>query len=95
VAASSTITLKLDAETKARISRLAIARGCNEHSIMRSAIERYVTREELREQFDQDALAAWADYQATGLHVTGEEMDAWFVRVIAGETDAEPPLPHT
>jgi predicted transcriptional regulator len=60
---------------------------------MREAIEQYVDREERREQFRQDALAAWAEYQATGLHVTGEEADAWLARLEAGE-DAEPPECH-
>lgn len=63
------------------------------HWLMREAIEQYVDREERREQFRQDALAAWAEYQATGLHVTGEEADAWLARLEAGE-DAEPPECH-
>lgn len=40
--------------------------------------------ERLREQFRQDALAAWADYQATGLHVTAREADAWLAELEAG-----------
>jgi predicted transcriptional regulator len=60
---------------------------------MREAIEQYVEREERREQVPQDALAAWADYQATGQHATAEEADAWLARLEAGE-DAEPPPAH-
>lgn len=48
-----------------------------------------ITRERLR----HDALAAWADYRATGRHVTAEEADTWLARLEAGE-DAEPPVPH-
>ena len=40
---------------------------------MREAIEEYVEREEKRAQFRQDALAAWAAYQATGLHASAAE----------------------
>jgi predicted transcriptional regulator len=46
-----------------------------------------------REQVRKDALAAWAEYRATGLHVTAEEVDAWLAQLEAGE-DAEPPTPH-
>jgi len=50
-------------------------------------------QEEMREQFRADALVAWTDYQATGLHVTEEEADAWLAKLEAGE-DAEPPECH-
>jgi predicted transcriptional regulator len=89
----TTTSLKLDAETKRRLQRLAETRRRSAHWLMREAIEQYVTREEQREQVRQDALAAWNEYQATGLHVTAEEADAWLARLEAGE-DAEPPLPH-
>jgi predicted transcriptional regulator len=57
---------------------------------MREAIEQYVEREEKREQFRRDALAAWAHYQATGLHATAEEADAWLAKLEEGK-DAPPP----
>jgi predicted transcriptional regulator len=57
---------------------------------MREAVEQYVTREEQREQLRLDALAAWDNYQTTGLHATAEEADAWLARLEAGE-DAEAP----
>jgi hypothetical protein len=42
---------------------------------MREAIEQYIEREEARERLRHDALAAWADYQATGLQISAEEAD--------------------
>jgi predicted transcriptional regulator len=50
-------------------------------------------RKEKREQFHQDASAAWAHYQTTGLHVTAKEADAWLTKLEAGE-DAAPPKCH-
>ncbi len=88
-----TTSLKLDAETKARLQRLADARRRSAHWLMREAIEQYLEREERRERLRQDALAAWAEYKATGHHVTAEEADAWLARLEAGE-DADPPPPH-
>ncbi|MBI1740706.1 MAG: ribbon-helix-helix protein, CopG family [Candidatus Koribacter versatilis] len=86
----STTSLKLDIKTKERVQRLASARRRSPHWVMREAIEQYVEREEKREQFRQDALAAWAHYQTTGRHVTAEEADAWLAKLEAGK-DAAPP----
>ena len=41
----------------------------------------------------RSAHAAWAEYQATGLHLTAEETDDWLVKLEAGE-DADPPECH-
>ncbi|MGA2346101.1 MAG: CopG family ribbon-helix-helix protein [Candidatus Sulfotelmatobacter sp.] len=86
----STTSLKLDTEVKKRVQRLAAARRRSPHWLMREAIEEYIEREEKREQFRQDALSAWAHYQATGQHVTAEDADAWLARLEAGK-DAAPP----
>jgi predicted transcriptional regulator len=90
---SATTSLKLDSELKERVHRLATARRRSAHWIMREAVEQYVEREEKGEQFRAAALAAWSVYQATGLHATAEEADAWFAKLEAGE-DAEAPECH-
>jgi predicted transcriptional regulator len=89
----ATTSLKLDSDLKERVQRLALARRRSAHWIMREAVEQYVGREEKREQFRQDALAAWNAYQATGLHATAEEADAWLAKLEAGE-DTEAPTCH-
>ena len=90
---SATTSLKLDIELKERVQRLASARRRSAHWIMREAVEQYVGREEKRERLRRDALAAWNDYQVTGLHATAEEADAWLAKLEAGE-DAEAPECH-
>jgi predicted transcriptional regulator len=90
MATLSTTSLKLDSALKERVHRLASARRRSSHWLMREAVEQYVEREEKREQLRQDALAAWADYQATGLHVTAEEADAWLAGLEAGNHAATP-----
>jgi predicted transcriptional regulator len=87
---ASTTSLKLDVDVKQRVQRLASARRRSPHWLMREAIEEYVEREEKREQFRQDALAAWAHYQTTGLHATTEEADAWLAKLEAGKNAAPP-----
>jgi predicted transcriptional regulator len=93
MAASSTTSLKLDETTKERVQRLASARRRSAHWLMREAIEQYVEREEKREEFRRDALAAWEEYQATGLHLTADEADEWLQRLEDGE-DADAPECH-
>jgi predicted transcriptional regulator len=75
------------------LQRVAAARRRSAHWIMREAVEQYVGREEKREQFRLDALAAWSEYEATGLHATAEEADAWLARLESGEA-AEAPECH-
>lgn len=90
---ATSTSLKLDDDLKGRVQHLAAARRRSAHWIMREAIAQYVEREEKREAFKQDALRAWHDYQANGLHATAAEADAWLARLEAGE-DAEPPDCH-
>jgi predicted transcriptional regulator len=90
---AATTSLKIDAELKERVQRLASARRRTAHWIMREAVEQYVGREEKREQLRAAALAAWNEYQATGLHATAEEADAWLAKLESGE-DAQAPECH-
>ena len=90
MATVSTTSLKLDLALKERIQKLAAARRRSPHWVMREAVEQYVEREEKREQFRNDALTAWADYQATGLHLTAGEADRWLARLEAGKRPAMP-----
>ena len=71
------MSLKLDADTRERLAKLARLRKRTAHAIAREAVESYVAREEVRDQFTTDALAAWEHYQETGLHATGDEVVAW------------------
>lgn len=71
------VAIKIDIDINERVKRLADARHRTPHWMMREAIRQYVEREEKREVFRQDALKAWQEYQETGLHMTGDEVQAW------------------
>jgi predicted transcriptional regulator len=58
--------------------------------ITREAIQQYGKREEARESFKQEAEASWAEFQVTGMHLTGDETRAWLK---AWGTDAETEVP--
>jgi predicted transcriptional regulator len=94
MSSTSAIRLELDADIRERVERLAAAKQKSPVGIIREALEDFVTRAEKREQFKQDALGAWAEYERTGLHVTEEESDAWLTKLAAGE-DTLIPECHT
>ena len=87
----STVAVKLTDDTKARIQNLATVKQRTAHWLMREAIETYLSVEEEKEALHADAHKAWLHYQATGLHLTGEEVDSWMMKVIAGEQAELPP----
>ena len=91
--AARPVAIKIDADTKARVKRLAEARQRTPHWLMREAIRQYVEREEKREALRQDAIKAWQAYEVTGRHLTAKEADAWLAELEAGR-DVEPPECH-
>jgi predicted transcriptional regulator len=70
---SSSTSLKLDPEMKLRIQRLAETQRRTAHWIMREAIDEYVSREEKRQDFLQDAQKAWEEYQRTGVRPNNDD----------------------
>jgi len=86
--ATKVVSIKLDEPDQARLASLAKMRNRSSHFLMREAIAEYLEREEKRAAFIAEAESAWQHYQATGEHVTLDEMDVW-----AKELEAEPDLP--
>jgi predicted transcriptional regulator len=87
------VAIKIDEDTRNRVKRLAEARQRSSHWMMLEAIRQYIEREEKREAYRQDGIRAWNEYQATGLHVSLEEADAWLAQLESGN-DVEPPECH-
>jgi predicted transcriptional regulator len=85
-----TTSLTLDSKVEERVQRIASARRQSPDAIMREAIEQYVEREEKGERFREEALAAWTNYEATGLHVTAKEADAWLAALENGDDEPAP-----
>lgn len=88
---ASATSVKLDDDMKGRVQHLAEMRKRTPHRIMREAIAQYVEREEKREAFRQETLAAWQEYQETGLHATAEEVER---RLESWGTDRERSTPE-
>lgn len=73
----SPVSIKLSEDERSRLSVLSAARQRSSHYLMREAVREYLSREEARQAFVDEAEKAWLDYEQTGLHVTHAEMDAW------------------
>jgi predicted transcriptional regulator len=89
-----TTSVKLASALHKRVEILASARHQTPDSVISEAIEQYVERKEKREQFRLDTLAPLADYDRTGLHLKGDEVDERLARLEAGE-DVPPPKCHS
>jgi len=93
MSSTSITSVKLDPEVKARLQRLAVDRQRKPHALLKEAVEQYVDREEKLQAFRDEARQAWEDYQATGLHATAAEVNAWLLQLAEGH-DVEPPECH-
>jgi predicted transcriptional regulator len=87
------VSIKLDADERARLGALATSRKRSSHYLMREAVREYLTREEARESFRDEAEKAWRDYEKTGLHATQAEMESW-VASLGTRRPKRPPKWH-
>lgn len=67
----------LDETLKAQLAALARRKQQTEDSLLDEAVRDYLAREDGRAGFLAEAERSWQDYQADGLHLTGEEARAW------------------
>ncbi len=74
---TTTVGVKLDEETRARLKKLGEAKQRSAHWLMKDAIARYLDSEEHYEQEKVEDDARWQRYLETGTHITHEEMTAW------------------
>ena len=74
---STAVAVKIDNQIKERLKNLAQSKQRSAHWLMREAITQYVEREDKRESFRKAAIRSWEEYQDTGLHVTGTEVQDW------------------
>ncbi|KQW31231.1 hypothetical protein ASE36_02860 [Rhizobium sp. Root274] len=66
----------LDDALQAQLSALASRKQRSEDQLLQEAVRDYLEREDGRAGFLAEAEESWQDYQAGGLHLTGEEARA-------------------
>ncbi len=86
-------SLKLDADVKERLNKLAGDKRRSANWLMGEAIREFVDREEALAEFDRQTIAALEEYDRTGKAVSEAAADVWLARLAAGE-DVPPPEPE-
>ena len=80
---TTTVGVKLDRETRARLQKLGEARQRSTHWLMRGAIRRYLEVEERYEQEKAEDQARYQAYLETGTHISQADMMAWLDQLAA------------
>jgi predicted transcriptional regulator len=83
-------SLKIPSELKTRIEKLAQKSGKTTHAFVLSALEEYVSRSELAEQFLEDAIAADDQMQRSGLGYDAREVHAYVTAKAQGKRARRP-----
>ena len=83
-------SVKMSPTLRERIQNLAKVRKQSAHAVMLQALETFVSREERREAWRQEGIAAWEEYKQTGLHLTQEELESWANNISQGERTPMP-----
>lgn len=84
------VTVKLNEQDRERIQSLASYKKRTPHYLMREAIEAYLLKEEAQQATLRLIDEGNAHFEATGLHVTTQDMRAWLTAV---RTDSAAPRP--
>lgn len=79
---TTTMGVKLDAETRARLKKLGEVKHRSPHWLMKEAIRQYLEAEERYEQEKAEDLARYQAYLDTGTHITHTDMMAWLDELV-------------
>jgi predicted transcriptional regulator len=91
---TATMTLKLDTSHRDRLKSLAVATKRSAHYLMKEAIERYLKAEEAQQAALQSVDDSVAHFEATGLHITLNELKTW-AKDVKENRNAQLPACHT
>jgi predicted transcriptional regulator len=74
---ATTQGIKLDDKTLGRLKALAEKKSRSSHWLMRTAIEKYLDREELYELEKAEDMARWDRYVTTRKAIDGDKVGHW------------------
>lgn len=81
--ASSTVSLRLDDETQARLKALGETPDQTPHYLMKEAVDRYLEAEEADEAEYKLTMERWRHCEITGDYVDDSDVSAWVSEVCA------------
>ena len=83
--------LTVEPDQAAALCSLAEEQTCSPEVLVRDAISDYLRRQQAEEDdLLQAARESLQEYERTGMHVTGEEADAWLAKLEKGERVSPP-----
>jgi predicted transcriptional regulator len=87
---TSTTSVKLPPELKARVAKVARKAGRSTHSVIVEAVERHTAYEERMQSFIADAKAADAEIEATGEVYAAADVHRWIDQLSRGRKTRRP-----
>jgi predicted transcriptional regulator len=90
MSSSTTTSIRLPQELKARVTKLAAAAGVSTHSFIVEAVAERTSMEKARADFERVAQKRWQHYRRTGLSVPIDDM-LQYARDLAAGKDVPPP----
>jgi predicted transcriptional regulator len=87
---STTATLKLSPDLKARVAAVAKQTGRSPHRVMLDAIEERLDHQERMRAFVAEARAADREVERTGEIYRADEVHAWMERLARGKKAPRP-----
>ncbi|MBK8454345.1 MAG: CopG family transcriptional regulator [Thiofilum sp.] len=73
---AGTTSIKLGARKEA-LAQLAKHKQRTLHSLVLEAVDNYVAQEQARLEYEAQAVRSYESFQATGLHITLDELETW------------------
>lgn len=71
------MSLRVDPAIKERLQAIAQRHKRSAHALAQEAVYLFVEKQEAKDRLNQEAIEAYNDYRATGLHITHEELNTW------------------
>jgi len=87
---TSTTSVKLPPDLKARVAAVARRTGRSAHSVIVEAVERHTAYEERMQAFIQDARRADAEIDATGEAYAAADVHRWLDQLARGRKVRRP-----
>jgi predicted transcriptional regulator len=87
---AATINLRIEPDVRARAEAVAGQQNRKLAFVVRDALTQYIERCEAEQKEIQEAVSAWKQYEATGLHMVGDEVVAW-LESWGTDNEQEPP----
>ena len=86
-------SIRIRKDQQIRLTAIAQARDRTAHALAIKALDEFIEKEEARLSYERQAVTAYEKLQATGLHVSADELKAW-ARSLGTPTPEKIPACH-